>query len=183
MDKHGNTPLAYSVLGKHEGCALILLQKGANVNVDIVPVPAEGEISLDVEKEDNPEDEFRFLPEHFAKKDNLKPYSLFQGVILNDWLGITYMTLQQLEVFGMSYAKAIHVALRNSKIQFAKTLTAKQVSVDNLKQKVDKKRNLIHCLAQECKAGDRNDIQVDILELLLQAGLSCLLYTSDAADE
>ena len=172
VDKHGNTPLAYSVLGKHEGCALILLQKGANVNVDIVPIPAEGEKASGADNEDNPEDQFRYLPEHFAKKDTNKPYSLFQGVILNDWLGITYMTLQQLEVFGMSYAKAIHVALRNNKIQFAKTLIAKQVSVDKLKQKVDKKRNLIHCLAQECNSGDRQDIQVDILELLLQADLS-----------
>ena len=171
VDKHGNTPLAYSVLGKHEGCALILLQKGANVNVDIVPLANPGESGAD-ESEKSPEEQFRYLPIHFMPKSLNKPYSLFQGVILNDWLGITYMTLQQLEVFGMSYAMAIHVALANGKIQFAKTLIAKQVSVEKLKQKVEQKRNLIHCLANECKSGDRSDIQVDILELLLQADVS-----------
>ena len=51
------------------------------------------------------------------------------------------MTLQQLEAFGMSYARAVAVAMKNNRTQFAKTLIAKQVSVAKLQ--VSKIRSIL----------------------------------------
>ena len=57
LDKRGNSPLANAVLGKHQSCALMLVQREANINVTI-------------NKNDSSQDTqtgqqfFRFLPEH-----------------------------------------------------------------------------------------------------------------------
>ena len=37
VDKAGNTPVAYSVLGNHSGCTLMLLQKDAKINCSVHP--------------------------------------------------------------------------------------------------------------------------------------------------
>ena len=37
MDKAGNTPVGYAVLGKHSGCTLMLLQKDAKINCSVYP--------------------------------------------------------------------------------------------------------------------------------------------------
>ena len=59
------------------------------------------------------------------------------------------------------------------KIQFAKTLISKQVDVEKLKQIVDGK-NLIDWLASEALATSAPQIQVDVLELLVEAGVNIL---------
>ena len=78
----------------------------------------------------------------------------------NNWLGLTYMALQQLEGFGMSYARAVEVALSMQKVQFAKTLIGKQASVAKLREKVTRGRTLIGSLAFECKNTSDPEIQV-----------------------
>jgi ankyrin repeat protein len=170
VDHKGNTPLAYSVFGGHEGCALVLLQKGANLNVKIHPNLTDTPDVVDKFSVH----QFSFIPKHFdQEKDKSKePYSLFQGLVQNNWLGITYMALQKLESFGMSYAKAVEVAFVMQKVQFAKTLIGKQASVTKLKETVSNGRNLVCSLAFECKATSDPDVQVDILELLTSAGVS-----------
>ena len=164
VDDRGNTPLAYAVYGKHEGCALILLQKGASVNVTIKPF--EKDMSGD-----DMENRFPYLPGHF-RNNKQRPISLFQGIIQNSWLGITYVALDELEKFGLSYAKAVETAMHMQKIQFAKTLIGKQVSVQKLLEKVSKGRNLLTSLAYECKCDTATDIQEDVAELLVSAGVS-----------
>ena len=171
VDRRGNTPLAYAVLGGHEGCALVLLQKEANLNVTIYPKMMEEPRSS--EEEDRFEvDRFSFIPSHFERDRSAEPHSLFQGLVQNDWLGVTYMALQQLEAFGMSYSRAVEVALKMQKVQFAKTLIGKQALVERLREKVGGGRNLLCCMAYECKADSDPEIQVDILELLTGAGIA-----------
>ena len=66
----------------------------------------------------------------------------------------------QLEAFGMSYARAVEVALKMQKVQFAKTLVGKQAQAERLREKVDGGRNLLCCMAHECQAGSEPEIQV-----------------------
>ena len=40
-------------------------------------------------------DRFSFSPGHFARDRSAEPHSLFQGLVQNDWLGVTYMALRQ----------------------------------------------------------------------------------------
>eukprot|EP00095_Tigriopus_kingsejongensis_P005843 maker-scaffold697_size109876-snap-gene-0.23 protein:Tk05843 transcript:maker-scaffold697_size109876-snap-gene-0.23-mRNA-1 annotation:"poly(adp-ribose) polymerase pme-5-like" len=163
-DSLGNTPLAYAVLGGHEGCSLILLQKGANIHVDIhelertedIRSPKSGAHSK-IPRQDLSQYEYSFSCENAPKR---KQYTLFEGLIQNGWLGITYMALEQLEKFGMPYARAIEIALFLQKIQFAKTLIGKQVSVTKLREKLSATaRNLITCLSHECQHDSNPDIQ------------------------
>ena len=102
-----------------------------------------------------------FLPRHFETKAKDEKIPLFQALVQNDWLGLTFVAMKDMEKFGMSYAKAIEVAFKLKKFQFAKRLIEKQVSVAKLQAKVSKGRNLINALAFEC-----NKMTVD--QLLLQ---------------
>ena len=70
-----------------------------------------------------------------------------------------YMPPPQLEAFGMSYARAVEVALKMQKVQFAKTLVGKQAQAERLREKVGG-RNLLCCMAHECQAGSDPEIQV-----------------------
>ena len=193
-DIFGNTPLVYAVLGRHDGCAAMLLQKGANVNVNIYPNP---KISTTSTKKDNsvlkPKN-YKYLPSHFNTStiDETKGYTLFEGIVRNGWLGITYLALDQMESFGMLYANAIDVAFHISQLQFAKTLINKQVNTSKLLNRVTDGRNLICSLSYEMyreagtleedtegKKGKGFDehLMEDILDMLVEVGVS--LYEPD----
>ena len=97
LDKRGNSPLGNAVLGKHESCALMLVQKDANINVTIN--------NTDHSPDSQTEQQFwRFLPEHFptTKEKDRKEVSVFEGLVTNNWLGLTYIALEKLELFGFS---------------------------------------------------------------------------------
>ena len=152
MDVAGNTPLAYAVLGKHDGCATMLLQKGANVNVNVYPCAKTTQITTARQhKERHRPLLYKYLPSHLMNDADfaIESYTLFEGIIKNGWLGLTYLALDEMERFGMSYARAIEVAFHLSKLQFAKTLINKQVKTSKLLHKVSNERNLICALAFE----------------------------------
>jgi hypothetical protein len=51
---------------------------------------------------------FKFLKSHFEVNENeekKKSFSLFRGIVQNGWLGITYVALERMERFGVSYAR------------------------------------------------------------------------------
>ena len=187
-DKFGNSPLAYAVLGKHDGCAAMLLQKGANINVKIYPNPKQGSTNTRTERHKKVSSPYKYLPNHFndTKEDETsKGYSLFEGIVRNGWLGITYLALDQMEKFGMLFANAIEVAFHISQLQFAKTLINKQVNPLKLQEKVTDGRNLICSLSFEMyresetmkgddgkKKGFDEHIMEDILDMLTEVGVS-----------
>ncbi len=74
-----------------------------------------------------------------------------QGIIANNWLGISHVALKQFEAFGMTFARAVEVAFKMQKLQFAKTLLGKQVSGKKLLDKVTNGRDLLTSFAYECK--------------------------------
>ena len=108
-DNSGNTPLAYSVIGEHSGCALMLLQKGANVSVDIYPNAKEFIRKKSKKNKSHVKQEgtkYKYLPRHFETKENRLEvhFPLFQGIVQNGWLGITYVALEQVIILFMSQA-------------------------------------------------------------------------------
>ncbi len=131
-------------MGKHEGCALVLLQKGASVNVKVHPEDMAGARKEEVE--------YKFLSEHYDRDNSSEEYTLFQGIISNNWLGISHVALAQFESFGMTVARAVEVAFHMQKLQFAKNLLGKQVSGKKLRDKVTNGRDLLLSFAYECKA-------------------------------
>ena len=110
QDLEGNTPLGNAVLAKHESCALILVQKDANINVIIN--------KSDKTESQNKQKFLRFLPQHFSKtkKPDEDKITLFEGLVTNNWLGLTYIALEKLELFGFSLAKAVEVAFKLGKL-------------------------------------------------------------------
>ncbi len=180
-DKAGNTPLAYSVMAKHDSCALMLMQKGADVNIKVHKA-AYTKMHQEAEKDANDKSNrkldkdkahFRFLPRHFASSTSEDDtFTLFQGLVQNDWLGLTYVAMEKMEGFGMSYAKAIEVAFHLNKLQFAKRLIEKQVSEAKLQAKVNAGRSLINACAFEISNRSENLLMQDVLDLLMNVGLS-----------
>ena len=139
-DNHNQTPICYAAMGKHDGSALMLIQRDANLNVTM------------------------------RKGD-----SLFQAILLNDWLGLTYIALNKMEKFGMKYVDAIEVALHLQKLQFAKTLINKIVDQSKLLEYGSKRRNLMSVFAYETKRSTMNsglENVDDLYEMLVSAGVN-----------
>ena len=136
-DDHQQTPLCYAVTGKHDGSALMLIQKDANLNVTMK-----------------------------------SGHSLFQAILMNDWLGLTYITLNKMEHFGMKYVDAIEVAFQLQKLQFSKTLINKVVDQTKLLEYGANRRNLMSVFAYEtCRKTMDNSVENvdDVYELLVSA--------------
>lgn len=108
VDNAGNTPLAYAVLGSHSGCALMLIQRDARVDVDVHPDHHVDE-SLNVENTKRRRIKFKFMKKQFENDEDIhsgkRPFPLFRGLVERAWLGITYVALDKMHQFGISYAR------------------------------------------------------------------------------
>ena len=171
-DLKGQTPLCYAVLGRHDGSTLMLIQKQANINVQVYPFQSKDK---KLEDEDNL---FKYLPEHFTKNNNAAPQTLFHRIVTNDWLGIIYVMLGKLEEFGIKFIKALEVAFLLQKLQFAKTLLSRVVDDKKLGELTSEGRNLISEMAFQIKGDLNPEIAEDVFEILVSAGLK-----SDQTDE
>ena len=168
LDTLKNTPLAYAVDGGHNSCALMLIQKEANINVKIHK-NSESVGPLHVRR-----NTWKYTLEHW-KEDQIvtrdQPISLFEKIVDNNWLGITYIVLGKLERFGFSIARAIEVAFKLGKFQFAKTLLSRTIDVKKLNENVNDRRNLIGSLAFYCRNNVDKELVEDIYSILTEAGL------------
>ena len=168
-DLHRQTPLCYAVLGKHYSCSLILIQKDANLDVLVQP-------DLLQEKQKTVDKHlWKFLPEHFPKDNSRDMQSLFQQIVLNEWLGIIYVVLAKFEKFGIPFVTALEVSIRLQKFQFAKTLISKQTDFSKLQGVISEGRNLLSALTYESYGLDqrKTEIAEDVLNMLVEAGLTC----------
>ena len=99
------------MLGGHSGCALMLLQKDANIDVDVHPEHhVDASSKADADKSScRRRTKFKFLKSHFEADESLtsgqRSYPLFRGIVQNGWLGLTYVALDKMEKFGVSYAR------------------------------------------------------------------------------
>ena len=125
-DALGNTPLGYSVIGGHEACSLMLIQKGANINVSVMK---DLSTNKTLSEEDGPI--FKFLPRHFENKTRSK-VPLFQELVRRDWVGVTFVAMGEMEKCGMTYASAIEVAFHLRKFQFASRLNTELIKIITL---------------------------------------------------
>ena len=165
-DSLGNTPLSLAVLGKHDACSMMLLQRGACIEVTIKE-------EEDTEKE-QPRGLWRHLAQHWRKDIKPRTLSLFEGLVANDWLGLTYLVLAKMEQSGMTLALALEVAFRLQRLQFAKTMLSRFTQAARLKEVVSEDRTLLGCLAfhsSECKDLRAKELMADVFELLIQHGV------------
>lgn len=86
----------------------MLLQKDANIDVDIHPEHHVDESSKADDKSSR-RTKFKYLKSHFELDEALtsgqRSYPLFRGIVQNGWLGLTYVALDKMEKFGVSYAR------------------------------------------------------------------------------
>lgn len=147
----------------------MLIQKGANINVMI-------NFPIKVDKVCNTEQFWKYFPCHFRNKSTTdeeeEQITLFEGIVKNNWLGITYIVLGKLEKFGFSIAKAIGVSIKLGKYQFAKTLLSKTVSKKKLNEIIEMKQNLMNCLAFYSDRNVDKSLVEDIFEILDDSGVS-----------
>ena len=143
-DMFGQTPVCYAVMGKHDSCTLTLIQNGANIDVEVKSWCMNQHDAGQLD-----DTRWKFLPDHYISEREEKPQSLFKCIILNDWLGITYIVIGKMERFGVPFAKALEVALQLQKLQFAKTLISKVLDYEKLRTVVSHGRNLANVFALE----------------------------------
>ena len=168
-DNLGNTALANAVHGQHNSCALMLIQNDADVNVLI------NKMKKSEDQDNGKKKVWKYFLEHWNREQmdtDENPKTIFEGIVSNNWLGITYMVLNKLEKSTFSLAKAIEVAFKLEKFQFAKTLLSRSVSDEELNEILDSGRNLLNCLAFYCKSHIEEDLVTDIFQTLVEAGVS-----------
>ena len=167
-DNLGNTALANAVHGEHNSCALMLIQNDANVN---------GLINKMKESEDRNKRKtkvWKYFLKHWNREQmntNKNPKTIFEGIVSNNWLGITYIVLNKLEKSTFSLAKSIEVAFKLEKFQFAKTLLSRSVKNEELNEILDSGRNLLNCLAFYCKSHIEEVLIGDLFHILVEAGV------------
>ena len=164
-DRNGNTALGIAVLNNRESCALMLMQKGANIN-QVIKTSNEVNDPKTLDKGFS----YKYLPHHFQDEPKEQTMTLFQGLVQNDWLGLTFLAMQQLEIEGMSYSNCIEVAFELKKFHFAKRLIEKQVSPDPLLCKVKHGQNLLLSFASHCPSTE-DIVSQTIVTLLINAGV------------
>ena len=142
----------------------MLVQRDANINTTINTT----------EEEPQKEQFWRFLPQHFSSKNerNGGNISVFEGLVSNNWLGLTYIALEKLEIFGFSLAKAVEVAFKLGKFQFAKTLLGRALDKQKLQEILDLNRNLATSLSFWCRENTEEDLITDIFEMLRDSEVS-----------
>ncbi|XP_013405621.1 tankyrase-like protein isoform X2 [Lingula anatina] len=174
-DNNSNTPLTLAVLGKHDSCALSLIQKGADVNKTIVVKhPSESKVA----QKQNPKfifkPAYKWLPRHWPAppKPQIEKFPVFQRVVENGWQGVSYIVMDLMESFGMKYATAVEIAFRIQKIHFACSLIRKQVDHQKLLTVNDDQRNLLHLMAFESKQDRPRDVVLEVAQMLVDKGVS-----------
>ena len=87
----------------------MLLQKDAKINCSVFPDHHSTDKSSTDDGKEKRRIIFKFTKRHFEEDDlkdvEKKSYSLFRGIVQNGWLGITYVALDKMERFGVSYAR------------------------------------------------------------------------------
>ena len=66
--------MGYAVIGKHDGCALMLMQKGANINHMVM-------LENPKKTDDKNDINYPYLPRQFVRKIQDKSITLFQGLV------------------------------------------------------------------------------------------------------
>ncbi|GAB6020532.1 hypothetical protein CHUAL_003215 [Chamberlinius hualienensis] len=165
-DKNGNTALSLAVYGSHESCTIMLLQKGASVQVDVIVPPLESRKHDKVKK---PIWQWKPVAEVPAQ---LKKTPILQEVVHKDWQGVMYMMVGQLQSSGATFFPAIEAALKTGKYKLALYLIARNKSAEAVNTFNSNEQNLLHILASIPQCIGCSDLQVKVAKVLLSYGLS-----------
>ncbi|XP_076308551.1 LOW QUALITY PROTEIN: poly [ADP-ribose] polymerase tankyrase-like [Tachypleus tridentatus] len=156
-DKNGNTPLGLAVLHKHEGCAVMLLQKGAGCILDLIHMRPFQE-----EEKTWKWNYIKKLPQPSLK------HSILQEAVTIDWQGVLYLMLDQLETMGKGLALAVEAALATRHYQLALKLMNRLAFGWNL---CNESQTMLHLLAREAEPGYQEELQVKVAKALIDKGV------------
>lgn len=171
-DMYGHTALSLAVKYKHDSCAIMLLQKGAKVDANIV-VPAP-------ETTDRREyytissgkkiPIWKWKRSRYAEKTEVKEvFDTYQVAIEGELQGVAHMILDSQGLTG----KAVEAALKVNKYHIALRLLHRikdAALVRNYKNQQD--QNLLHILALETNPGTDSALQLKVAKALVEKGVS-----------
>ncbi|XP_057309492.1 poly [ADP-ribose] polymerase tankyrase-like isoform X2 [Hydractinia symbiolongicarpus] len=160
-DCDGNTPLALALRGNHHGCAMILIQHGANVNCNITTPVSQSELK----SYENSLKENIWAYKTVIKKPAPKTTGAFQIAIRNDWQGIAYLMM---EIAGLPFIEVFKAAVSAYKPQLLWTIMKKQRNKEVFLVKSEDNKNLLHFLACAERFSDQ---AIPIAKLLVEAGV------------
>ncbi|XP_052057851.1 poly [ADP-ribose] polymerase tankyrase-like isoform X2 [Mytilus californianus] len=166
-DIDGNTPLSFAVSNKHDSCAIILIQNGANVKNNVVFSPKDKP-----EPDKNKKPLWRWkplvLPEVTPEK---KTYSIFQEAIQKELQGVAHMVL---DASGNLDSRVIEAALRVNQFNVVLRLLRKINDRSQLQILNDQQQNLFHVLALHTEPGTPgavDSLQLKVAQMLYDKGV------------
>lgn len=170
-DCYGNTPLAYAVRYKHDSCAIMLLQQGANVKENVIIPPADSNLSKYAQNADRKlKPIWKWQPiRNIANRPEKKVHPIFQEAIASELQNVAYVMLDS---NGMDLRSGIESALCVSKYNVALRLIKKVHDISRLQSTNQDSRNLLHMLALCTKPGVDTEAQLKIARILLEKGVS-----------
>lgn len=165
LDKDGNTPLSFAVANRHDSCAIILIQNGANVKSNVVFAPKDKP-----ESDKNKKALWRWkplvIPEVAPEK---KTYSIFQEAIQKELQGVAHMVL---EASGNIDSRVIEAALRVNQYNVALRLLRRITDRSQLQILNEQQQNLFHVLALNTTPCVQNSLQLKVAHILFDKGVS-----------
>ncbi|GFT42008.1 poly polymerase tankyrase [Nephila pilipes] len=166
-DKDGNTAFGLAVKNGHFSCALMLLQRGANCIADVVtPVQS-------IKKVEDKSKPWKW--DHVKEQSPvIEKHTILQETLLNDWQGILYLMLDQLdtmkkELKGINIA--VEASLRTAKYNVALKLIGR---IKNSWQLYSEKQSMLHVLAREAPPDYLPELQVKVAQFLTEKGVPIL---------
>ncbi|XP_038075210.1 poly [ADP-ribose] polymerase tankyrase-like [Patiria miniata] len=167
-DNNGNTPLGMAALGGNDSVAIMLIQKGANINTTVTYVPPELE-----EQKNNAQPKAGFWQWKALVKPPRAPIkaSFFQAVVWEGWQGVVYLMMDRLQKFGLSYINIIQAILEAQKFQLASTMIRKQRDAPKLQQTNRRARSLLHLLSMHAVSSNWSSLYEQIAKSLFDRGV------------
>ena len=95
-------------MGQHDSVAIMLIQKGANINTNVTRAPPE----LEKEEEEKQKEKKKYWLWKPVRPSPPSPTvkSLLREIIDHEWQGVTFLAMDRLDRFQMSYANAVQVS-------------------------------------------------------------------------
>ncbi|XP_071963816.1 poly [ADP-ribose] polymerase tankyrase-like [Antedon mediterranea] len=189
-DKFGNTPLATAMIGGYDSMCIMLIQKGANINIDVTEVTDEMLIPPKKDKAEKTKKYWQWKPTK-TPPDTPTTMPFFRSALEKNWQGVCYLVMDRLDKFMMSYTQAVQCAFEAFKYQMALTMIRKQKESQRLTALNNKGQNLLHLLCLNAPKDESTDLQVQVADMLGKRGLnffrkdsySCTAITYAAASQ
>ncbi|XP_033125958.1 poly [ADP-ribose] polymerase tankyrase-like [Anneissia japonica] len=188
-DKFGNTPLATALLGGYDSMCIMLIQKGSSININVTEVTKE--MLSPPKKDEATKAKFWQWKPSIVPEAKPEVKSFFRRVLENNWQGVSYLVMDRLDKFKMTFLQAVQCAFEALKFQTALTMIRKQKDTQKILAVNNRSQNLLHLLCLNAPRNQETNLQVQVAEMLSKRGLdfsrkdaySCTAITYTAATQ